>query len=164
MKRSLILIVGLLLCGLVITPAYAELTGSASAHVTMTVAPNITVVPSTPQINAGTIQNAPFIAQRIWTVHANMQEITCPWWHLSSLYKGDDPTNPEWNTPDGVKTTVPASFTCPNANRVASSNSLALEWWRRFHRQFPFNKNRGSGLGKQHARSPQPGLYFDRYV
>ena len=126
MKRSLILIVGLLLCGLVITPAYADLTGNASAHVTMTVAPNITVVASTPQINAGTIQNTAFIATAIWSVHANMQEVIFSM-AASSLYKGDDPQNPEGVPPITVKTTVPASFTCPNANRVQSSNVLAWD-------------------------------------
>jgi hypothetical protein len=123
MKRSLILIVGLLLCGLVITPAYADVNGSATAHVTMTVAPNITVVPTTPQINAGTVQNTAFTAQAGWTVHANMQEVTFSM-AASSLYKGDDPTRTD-APPIGVKTSVPASFICPNANRVASGNILA---------------------------------------
>jgi hypothetical protein len=93
MKKLSIIGLGLLLIGLAITPAYADLNGSASSSVYVDVNPNIGVLPGAAAVSAGTVQTGKFNAQLTFRIDANMEQINM-FVEASDLYKGDYTASP----------------------------------------------------------------------
>jgi hypothetical protein len=75
-----------------VVPAFADLSGQATAHVRVLVNPNVGITAVNTTIDAGTIQTGNFTASIDFKVDANLQEVSFQV-DASPLYKGDDPTS-----------------------------------------------------------------------
>lgn len=74
------------------TSSFADLTGSATAHVRVNVSPNVAIQAVNLTIDAGSVQTGDFTATIDYRVDANKQEVSL-WSAVSPLFKGNDPTN-----------------------------------------------------------------------
>ena len=123
MKKYLVVLLGLMLCLGFAAQASADQEGMATAHVFVTVAPNITVGVATPLVDAGSVQTGPFTATIVFSVDANEQEVEM-WAAVSDLYKGDDPTGEEV-TPIPVNEGAGVLFAPTNANPLNGGSPVA---------------------------------------
>jgi len=114
MKKVLFILPALLLAsGLV---AYADLEGSASAHVYVKVDPNV-AVGAQAIVDAGTVQMGEFCATVQFRVDANLQAVYL-YAAASPLYKGDDPTNDE---------VLPIPLALSSGIEIAPTNANPME-------------------------------------
>jgi len=88
--RKLFTLVALLSALALASASYAELSGSAVAHVRVVVSPNITITIPSPNVDAGSVQMGDFTATIQYRVDANKQEVSF-YAEVSKLYKADDP-------------------------------------------------------------------------
>lgn len=98
-------------CLALATPALADETGEAFAHVYVEVNPNVSVSALNPSVDLGTIQTGVFQGLIPWRVDANTQNVQF-WAAASGLYKGDDYTDPETppiplDTASGIRIHIP---------------------------------------------------------
>jgi hypothetical protein len=74
-----------------VVPAFADLSGQATAHVRVLVNPNVGIAAVNPTIDAGSVQTGDFTASIDFRVDANKQEVSFQV-DASPLFKGNDPT------------------------------------------------------------------------
>jgi hypothetical protein len=75
------------------TPALADSSNSAAAHVICNVVPNVAINPNTPQVVVSAIQSDEFDVEVEFQVQANTQVLELSV-QASSLFKHDDPNSP----------------------------------------------------------------------
>ena len=120
MKKVLFILPALLLVsGLV---AYADMEGSASAHVYVKVDPNV-AVGAEAIVDAGTVQTGDFTATIKFRVDANLQAVYL-YAAASPLYKGDDPTNNDV-LPIPLELSAGIEIAPTNANPMEGGSNVA---------------------------------------
>jgi len=136
--------------------AMADLEGMATAHVYVTVNPNVAVGVLTPNVDLFTIQTGLFCGTIIFRIDANSEQV-CLSVGPTHLYKGDDPTDP-LVAPILVDLPSGAMLEPTDANPLAGGSNIA-------DFLYPYNFN--GFLGWQSAficfESSQPG-YFSQDV
>jgi hypothetical protein len=108
-----------------VVPAFADLSGQATAHVRVLVNPNVAISAVNPTIDAGTVQTGNFTASIDFKVDANKQEVSFQV-DASPLFKGNDPTS-TIVAPIPVNLTAGVSIQPANGNATGGhSNSAAF--------------------------------------
>jgi hypothetical protein len=120
MKKVLVGVLGLLFLAGMAGTAMADSFGSATAAVHAKVVPNISVTPSIPIVDAGTIQSGDLKGQVVFLVHANTESVKM-WVTATDLFKGDDPVQPTV-PPIPLKTSAGATI-APSGGGVLGGGS-----------------------------------------
>jgi len=121
-KLILFLLVGVMLTGMSVA-VRGDTDAGASAHVVVTVDPNVGVSAIAPIIDAGTIQTGDFTATIEFRVDANLQFVTF-YAVASPLFKADDPMGIEVS-PIPLNLTEGVIIDADNGNPVMAGSNIA---------------------------------------
>jgi hypothetical protein len=126
MKKTIGLIVGLMVLGLAFAPgAFADSASSGTAKVLVNVDPIIAITPTPPAII--TVQAGKFVVPVTFTIGANKQEVTFSA-AGTDLWKADDPTGTEV-APIPFDQTKNCTLTLTNGNALdGADNKLPLPY------------------------------------
>lgn len=97
--------------------------GTATVAVHAKVVPNISVTPSIPIVDAGSVQFGDLTASVVFLVHANTEAVKM-WVTGTDLYKGDQPVNPTV-PPILLKTSAGATITPTGASVLGGGSNVA---------------------------------------
>jgi len=129
MKKFIAVASALVLMAGMAWATYADEFGSATAQVHVKVVSNITVQPSVPIVDAGSVQSGDISTNVVFIVHANTEAVQM-WVTATDLWKGDVPnpgyiSDPTAVRPIPLKTSAGATISPEGANVLGGGSNIA---------------------------------------
>ncbi|HUU91596.1 MAG TPA: hypothetical protein VM238_10330 [Phycisphaerae bacterium] len=124
MRKPTALLMSIVLVAAMTAAARGDMEGSAVAAVHATVTANISVTPSVPIVDAGSLQIGDLVGRIPFLVHANTEAVKM-WVTATDLYKGDVPSEPTVD-PIPLNTSAGATIDPAGATVFGGGSNVAL--------------------------------------